>query len=900
MASFSDLPLECLQQILQVFQDRIDTVTLGRLVQVNHYFCSITIPYLYQRVFDHQYLKDGALVHPHLVKVIQTLLYQRPRTDVHGFLAVACDLYPHQDPNPAPPEKQEKAATILTTTTANPKDLANDAVPRTSKINYLSFIRHFNFEQVVYVPQYTETGESAFDPEETYPKRTWEYVFSNNKEDKPANEIGEGFSDKSLMFPPTIMIDKEPHTTLRYTAFASTLRRDLTWVLCSPVLEQIQSINIPLSDIDLYYTNVGRFQSLTSVTFIQDEMMDPPAEGLDSDVMAKEENQKAFDICKKERFRKLRGMVCFVTKHGELFPNKLQLAECPSDCSWTRWLHCPGEFLSRFASDLPPIQSPRAIDVLNYIRISYKIEFTDLSQVTRIQLLRSHFVACLRIGDPGFPSRCRSLKSLDICDMGRGAFRWAVREKKAWDRFHAGVAASGADEEGITESVLMSPRPPLPLVPLETVNMAFKSVLGNELNDITYAFSESLKVLRVSQPSSEQDEVPSSDTATTIESSSLIGKDWPLLPKLTTLWVAMDSRLWIDPDLFTNILKADQIEHVWLTDKSGVYRHQDVVYGRAPLEIWSKAHNITLEGYPCLWFHPDTLYKTPNLRRLQLNMYTRVSPLYTAPVEEILASFQAEAMTTKSETAMNMDNGDDDLTESTTSSTVLTSPADHCHRHRCSRPRWTWDWDLPKLTYLRLDSEFAFLFEFRVLVGCPSLRSLSLDIRADTEHLKRVLTLQDFVRPDDSFLFSTHSIASGSGPSANIDAGVASSRVKDEGAHSIQPLIVAPSLLNLSLFGPWILSDKVRAQVFATTFPVISQLIEMQRSGHTVQGWIATVSDDRLSNLKDAYCGLGVTHEDLKALGLEPRRTEPVVVNGKREKLYFFNGHPWSFPLPST
>lgn len=48
------------------------------------------------------------------------------------------------------------------------------------------------------------------------------------------------------------------------------------------------------------------------------------------------------------------------------------------------------------------------------------------------------------------------------------------------------------------------------------------------------------------------------------------------------------------------------------------------------------------------------------------------------------------------------------------------------------RPVWTWDLDLPKLTKLRLESEHAYRFQFRMLGGTPSLIELSINCRSSS------------------------------------------------------------------------------------------------------------------------------------------------------------------------
>lgn len=52
--------------------------------------------------------------------------------------------------------------------------------------------------------------------------------------------------------------------------FGGLLRVALTWLLCSSAPERIQSIDIPLSDIDRYVSVVDCFHSLSSINFITD------------------------------------------------------------------------------------------------------------------------------------------------------------------------------------------------------------------------------------------------------------------------------------------------------------------------------------------------------------------------------------------------------------------------------------------------------------------------------------------------------------------------------------------------------------------------------------------------------------------------------------------------------
>ncbi|KAF9111739.1 hypothetical protein BGX30_007495, partial [Mortierella sp. GBA39] len=62
------------------------------------------------------------------------------------------------------------------------------------------------------------------------------------------------------------------------------------------------------------------------------------------------------------------------------------------------------------------------------------------------------------------------------------------------------------------------------------------------------------------------------------------------------------------------------------------------------------------------------------------------------------------------------------------------------------RPVWTWDWNLPKLTELRLESEHAYRFQFRMLGGTPSLVELSINCRSKSGLHRRTTGLEDLLK----------------------------------------------------------------------------------------------------------------------------------------------------------
>jgi len=116
------------------------------------------------------------------------------------------------------------------------------------------------------------------------------------------------------------------------------------------------------------------------------------------------------------------------------------------------------------------------------------------------------------------------------------------------------------------------------------------------------------------------------------------------------------------------------------------------------------------------------------------------------------------------------------------------------------RPLWTWDWYLPNLNSLHLDGTIAFLFQFRMLAGCPALRHLKLNISTLENTHRRVLSLQDFIPP-----------ASFSSSSSNVDF-FPESASRTQTSNGRREIMVASSLHHLALYGSWttVLQDRSR------------------------------------------------------------------------------------------
>ncbi|KAG0040544.1 hypothetical protein BGZ83_002500 [Gryganskiella cystojenkinii] len=212
------------------------------------------------------------LITPTVKSVTQSLLRQRPAGDISELLNLAYDVFSerqyannHPDRHDPVDENQHN--------NSNSNNNSNSISPKKPSIDYISFILNFDFESCIYSPQCWGSHHRFI--AEDYPSLLATYTFKTKTGDLAVN-FGEGAHDENLLLPLEVMTegrDGPKKNVFRYGALSVTLRRDLTWTLCSPVLEQIGSLIIPLSDIDRYLDSIERFKSLKSVKFIVDEVL---------------------------------------------------------------------------------------------------------------------------------------------------------------------------------------------------------------------------------------------------------------------------------------------------------------------------------------------------------------------------------------------------------------------------------------------------------------------------------------------------------------------------------------------------------------------------------------------------------------------------------------------------
>jgi len=438
-------------------QDRADKASLCRLLQVNSHFCKAVLPILYGRVLT-PFCPPRSLVHPGIVTIIQTLLRQRPREQVSELLSAAYDVFPETTTGPkADSEDLPHQSTSVDSNAAGGRDDDDELAPVSSSrseeksgtIDYLSYIGTFSFEAAIY-----SSHDFIIQSWEQYPSRLAQYALPckknapgkeedgkshplfeyvntiNNMFTFAEDKYGSGAHDEELLFPSKVVAGGDkPWGKLRYGALTTTLRRELTRTLCFPVLEQIQVLALPLSDLDRYLEAVGRLQSLASVTFIKDEML----ERAWSSARRSSADFAELEECKQKQYRQYRVMITFVQSHGRLFPNRLQSVYLSVDKGIRS---CPDDILQELYAALPPLVRPKSVNFLNLERLANNILATDLgsvkSMIISCRSTRGAFATLLE-NDPTFLSRCRSLKPLRMSSLGSGSFRWAVDEKVAWD-----------------------------------------------------------------------------------------------------------------------------------------------------------------------------------------------------------------------------------------------------------------------------------------------------------------------------------------------------------------------------------------------------------------------------------------------------------------------------------
>ncbi|KAK5821443.1 hypothetical protein F5H01DRAFT_337169 [Linnemannia elongata] len=769
MDLFSTLPLECLQQIIQNLVDTNDVTALIALLQVNKYSATATLPFLYTTPFRDAFharsLPGG--------KTTNLAVSNRLMARVLLSRALAYAQGAHVD---------EPAARLLsivfdinTTTTNNSDNTDNNGdnnssvrdreVDKVSSLDYLAQIRQLDRRNLfpgLYAPFATlDSDLTRFIREDDF------------------------FTLAQLdLLPPTYKDAFPDQGELCHCSLSTVIDRIVHWTIAFPILEQLQVIVLSISDIGRYLNHVGRLGSLRRVIVSMDKVFEYEMEG-DDDGENPDRVQvwKALAVCKQEALDQL---VRFFRDHTRMFPGCLQSVEYhPGDIGDRFYQECPEKVRIQVIGLLPPLLRPSVLNMGNWHRFFAHPEETDLSCVETVETggPQGRVIDLIRERTE-FLRRCRALRRLNMSCLGEGTFQWAVKEKQELERLQGNVTnfQLSTDKQGVgaTSSPLYLEHG---LVPLAQVSISDVSSTTDELDDIVFAFSHTLESLTVHLRTEQGPTI------------SYFGQNWTVnLLALTHLTISTWNLLKIDRYLFA---RCPNLVSVELVDSNATRYHCREIVPCAPAQL-AKLETVNLLGWSSLTFHPDTLYSTERLISLTLSVPCASSIYcYIPPVEELNQSYGILQ---------------DDTDLGTGATAGAPSEAFGTLEDAIVRPEWRWDWHLPHLAKLELTGEYAFRFQFRMLQGCPSLKTLDLNMLTESVTHVVVLTEADVFLPQqyNSDLYSTLPSTTTTPPQQQPQ----------------RERIVAPELQTLTMRGSWSINDAVMTQFLSrTTFPRLKRVV---------------------------------------------------------------------------
>ncbi|KAG0320299.1 hypothetical protein BGZ97_000304 [Linnemannia gamsii] len=150
---------------------------------------------------------------------------------------------------------------------------------------------------------------------------------------------------------------------IRIWCLWTILRREVTWAIAGPILEQLRSLVIPVSDIRRYHGSIDRFRNLEEVRFSLDEPLDYEEEysmDLTAEFVKTTQQRKAESLA---------AIVMFVKDHVRLFPARLQFVTCTNGALYNfEPQECPKETLVEISQLLPTLPRPLYLDEHNWSR----------------------------------------------------------------------------------------------------------------------------------------------------------------------------------------------------------------------------------------------------------------------------------------------------------------------------------------------------------------------------------------------------------------------------------------------------------------------------------------------------------------------------------------------------
>ncbi|KAK3808223.1 MAG: hypothetical protein JOS17DRAFT_765921 [Linnemannia elongata] len=558
--------------------------------------------------------------------------------------------------------------------------------------------------------------------------------------------------------------------------FHVELHRQVIWYVAEPILEQLRGLSIPISDIDRYREVIDRFESLEQVSFILDEAFDfdarrvshrpmhPEWVGIRRESRVSQGKIRGQWTGKERKAKAMRKMIEFVREHARLFRGRLTKATCSDVFFWPDNLQsCPEDIHIEMLASIPPAPKLKSLSRSEWLSVKAHPETIDFCWVESIDLSWFKEPVCKGMSNDWVLPRCRRLKSLSTRPFGPDGFRWALKEKRDLESLASCSIPSTADTSQLDRKPAYIE---YGLVPVEKVLISeerFHPFCDEEVNDVAIAFSRTLTSLQL-----EGDRI--SSISTTLLKHLHLGRGWVDMLALTELRIYMpvsDYRVVLDRELLAH---CPNIMAINITDGTWDYDYRELVPCLSA--YLPKLRSLYLCGWSALTFDPETLSLTPGLCNLTIGVaYSDWSIVFIPPVAELYQSFGLLGETAE-------DEGEEDVDGT---------------GERIVRSRWTWDWHLPMLRELCLLGEFAYLFQFKMLTGCPQLKYLTLHIRTnDFNGQPRVITEADL-----------------------FIAGTGQTRER----------IVAERVTDLSLKGIWVVENEtILSQFLVDMFPNMTEL----------------------------------------------------------------------------
>lgn len=766
MVLLAQLPLECLNLILNSLLQDDHISSLAALLATNKYIASITLPFIYTNPFCpslHKRKSIFSLRPPPYSSIfaekLTHLLLSRTlacrQGDLHKTLTLTFNL--DDDTN------RSNSANNRSSGRASDDD---------GVLDYFAHIRDLSVRMW--------SKHDPWDFEENPPPEILAYILTDEFK---------SLCRMDLLYPGYARHFRAPNTLL-FRYFRMVLSREANWALAKPILGQLRTLTIPTSDIGRYFGVIGQLASLECVQFLIDEALDFE-EVWDIDTAS-----EANDFARMTKERKnavMQEVIQFIKELTRLFPGTLKTAMF-SDAELWPWLHqsFPEETQFEVFRLLPPLVRPTKLTPVNWLQFVAHPLTTDLGAVKEIAPQESNSDLFRRLlENREFLQKCRALTLLEVPSLGQGSFAWAAQEKRELDA----LENNNRNIYGLgSTALLLDMEQPAyvqhGLVPLERVwIVASLEPFTDEVDDIAFAFSETLTIL--------------SAHATTIINqlprTAHFGRGWVTLPRLKHLSLnALDARLMIDRHLLS---LCPNIEFIQLADDTFQYPCQDLHQQLCLPASLAQLSTLVLIGWAALTFHPDTLYTTPNITRLTIKTHLgNQDSCYIPPIDELNRSF---GITTTTSSQGYQTEGGVRPMESPSFTTII-------------RPHWSWDWHLPRLSTLFLTSEFAYRFRFQMLRGCPALEVLDLNISTTAGQHPREVTISDLYAP----------VTSDNDNINDNDNDVSSTQQQQQEEYQHHERIKAPRLHSLRLYGRWILKDAFLPEFLTETFPNLSFLAE--------------------------------------------------------------------------